>query len=142
MIKSIPNKTTMLKIQNYYKLILFSLLLVAACKKGPGDGGNSSIKGYVHATKYNTSFTTVIGNYDASDEYVYIIYGDDASYGQRIKTSPDGKFEFMYLRKGNYTVYVYSKDATVATQHAVSKTLEISKSKETLDAGTFEINRN
>lgn len=142
MIQSNKNKTTILKIQNYCKLLLFSMLLLTACKKGPGEGGDSFIKGYVHATKYNSSFTTALGNYDASDEYVYIIYGDDASYGQRIKTSPDGKFEFKYLRKGNYTVYAYSSDATAAGQHAVSKTIEISKSKETLDAGTFEINKN
>jgi hypothetical protein len=70
---------------------------------------------------------------------VFIIYGDDVSYSDKISAGPDGRFEFKYLREGNYTVYVYSKDSTLAGKHAVSKSIEISGKKQKVDAGTFEI---
>ena len=127
--------------QNYLLAALFFLLLITSCKKGSGDGGDSTIKGFVHVTRYNSSFTVAQGSYYNADEWVYIIYGDDVSYGDRTLTTPDGYFEFNYLRKGNYTVYVYSEDASVAGQHAVSKTIEITSSGHSIDAGTLEIKK-
>jgi hypothetical protein len=116
--------------------------MVVSCEKEAGEGGNSSIHGYVHVTDYNASFIFIQGEYDGADQYVYIIYGDDISYGDRIKTGPDGKFEFKYLRQGKYKVYVYSKDSTLAGVSAVSKDIEITAKKQKVDAGTFEIKEN
>ena len=123
-------------------LFLVLLVFISACKKGPGEGGNSSIAGTVHVTRYDANFINIQGAYNVSDEWVYIIYGDDVSYGERTLTGPDGKFEFKYLRKGNYTVYVYSEDASVSGQQAVSRPIEISESNQTVDAGIFEIKKN
>ncbi len=125
-----------------FPFLLSMFIIITSCSKEPGSGGRASIKGYVHTTKYNSSFTIQQGQYDGADEWVYIIYGDDISYGDRIRSGPDGKFEFKYLRKGNYTIYVYSDDNTLQGQHAVSKTVEIKKATESLDAGTFEIDKN
>lgn len=123
-----------------YPIVLVAILMVfTACKKDPGEGGSSSIKGYVHVTDYNTNFLVIQGYYDGANEWVYINYGDEISYGDRINTSPDGTFEFKYLREGKYTVYVYSEDSTLAGQHAVKKEVEITKRKQCVDAGTFEI---
>ena len=52
------------------------------------------------------------GEFAGADEDVYIIYGDDVSYGNKTKSGPDGTFEFKYLRPGDYKVYVASKDTT------------------------------
>ena len=123
--------------------LLFSMLLgLNGCKKGPGEGGNSSIKGYVHVKDYNATLVILQGEYDGADEDVYIIYGDNPTYGDRIKTGADGVFEFKYLRKGSYTIYAYSDDTTLAGKVAVSKIVEITDKKQTVDAGTIEIKKN
>ncbi len=120
-------------------IFLLPFLLLVSCEKEAGEGGSSSISGYVHVTDYNSTFVIVQGEYDGADEDVYIIYGDDVTYGDKISAGPDGRFEFKYLRKGTYTVYVYSKDSTLAGKHAVSKVIEITGRKQKVDAGTFEI---
>jgi len=124
-------------------IALLSLLItVSACKKGPGEGGNSSIIGKIMVKDYNSDFTIYNGEYAGADEDVYIIYGDDASYGDKIKSGPDGVFEFKYLRPGKYTVYVYSKDKTmtsVSGKVEVSANPEITKKHQTVDAGTLQI---
>jgi hypothetical protein len=119
------------------------LLAVTSCKKDPGKGGNSTIVGKVWVRDYNASFTRFESEYAGADEFVYIIYGSDAGYGDRVKTGPEGVFEFKYLRKGDYTLYVYSKDSTLAAPNgivAVKKTATVSSyKKQTVDAGTLTI---
>ncbi|MCW3084429.1 MAG: hypothetical protein JWP12_1795 [Bacteroidetes bacterium] len=122
--------------------VIAMLLIVSSCKKGPGEGGNSTIVGKVWVKDYNSDFTIFNGEYAGADEDVYIIYGDDVSYGDKLKSGPDGVFEFKYLRPGKYKVYVYSKDrtqVTVSNMVAVSATPEITKKKQTVDAGTLQI---
>ena len=125
-------------------ITLLALLasLFAACSKEAGEGGNASIKGMIWVKDYNPNFTLLNGEYPGADRDVYIIYGDDISYGDRLKASPDGRFEFKYLRKGKYTLYVYSKDSTL-TSPSLTTTVQveatISENKEVVDAGTLEI---
>ncbi|HRY32592.1 MAG TPA: hypothetical protein P5531_06465 [Bacteroidales bacterium] len=119
---------------------LFAILL-ASCQKEAGSGGNSSISGAVHVTDYNVNMLVIQGTYMGADEWVYIVYGDDVSYSDRIRTGPDGRFEFKYLRKGDYTLYVYAEDTTLAGQTAVVKRVEITRNKQKVDAGTFEISK-
>lgn len=105
-------------IQNKLSVLsLFILLLsVSACKKTAGEGGQASIKGKVWAEDWNVAFTVKNGEYAAVDEDVYIIYGSDISYGDKVKTNYNGEFEFKYLRTGKYKIYVYSKDKTLRSQ--------------------------
>lgn len=96
-------------------LVASIALVLASCKKPAGEGGRATIKGKIWAENYNTlnNMTDVYylkGEFAAADEDVYIIYGDDVSYGNKTKSGPDGTFEFKYLRKGDYKVYVQSKD--------------------------------
>jgi hypothetical protein len=123
-------------------LSAISLFLLAGCEKDPGEGGNSSITGYVHVTDYNASFLIIQGEYPGADEDVYIIYGDDISYGDRIRTGPDGRFEFKYLREGKYTVYAYQDDTTLSGHSVVSIPVEITKKKQTVDIDTLNIKKN
>ncbi len=125
--------------------LLLAILLgtiFSSCEKDAGEGGSSSVTGYVHVTDYNASFLIIQGEYPGADEDVYIIYGDEVAIGDRVKAGPDGRFEFKYLREGKYTVYVYSEDTSLAGNIAVSKVVEITDKKQTVDAGTFEIKKN
>ena len=140
------------------KKIITILLIGAAiggisCKKPAGEGGTSTIRGLIHTKNYNSNFSLLQNEYPGADLDVYIIYGNDATYGNRIRSGPDGLFEFKYLRKGSYKIYVYSKDSlatvgppysktnpnTNAPNMAVFRTVEIKDKKETVDAGTFTI---
>src|SRR4030095_3130777 len=120
----------------------FSIFLLAGCEKDAGEGGNSSITGYVHVTDYNASFLIIQGQYPGADEDVYIIYGNDVSYGDRIRTGPDGRFEFKYLREGKYTVYASSDDTTLSGHSVVSIPVEITEKKQTVDIDTLNIKKN
>jgi hypothetical protein len=96
--------------------IAFTLVGIA-CKKPAGQGGRATITGRIWVKNYNAlnSFTdvyTLKGEFAGADEDVYIIYGDDISYGNKTKSGPDGVFEFKYLRPGNYKIYLQSKDTT------------------------------
>lgn len=125
-------------------LVILSIFLFTLCSKDEGDGGTSSIKGKVFGKYYNKTFTTFMGSAYVPEKDVYIIYGDNASYGDRIRTNYDGTFEFKYLRKGDYKVYVYSKDSTLTLPsgvYAVLKAVTIKENAEVVEVSdliTFE----
>jgi hypothetical protein len=127
-------------------VILMAFLLPAvSCTKDPGEGGTSKIMGKVYIREYNADFTYLIGQYWGSDADVYIIYGDGVTPSNRIRSGPDGDFEFPYLRKGKYRIYVYSADSTMTSPSgtiAVYRDIEITKNKQTLDAGTITTLKN
>ena len=90
-------------------------LMAVSCKKEPGPGGNSTIYGKVFVKDYNSTFTILEQSYYGPDIWVFIIYGDDRDYGDKVRTGPGGTFEFKYMRPGTYHVYAYSKDSTLQT---------------------------
>ncbi len=108
-------------------LIAVAGVCFTACKKEPGIGGDASIHGKVHVKHYNTTFTQLISEYDGPDIYVYLIFGNNISYGKRIKTTYDGNFEFKYLYEGDYKVYAYSIDSLAAATGQVKPNLAIVK---------------
>jgi hypothetical protein len=117
-------------------VLLLMIAQLSSCKKPAGEGGTSSIKGKVWVEDWNTAFTVKNGEYAGADEDVYIIYGDDISYGDKTKANYEGAFEFKYLRKGKYKIYVYSKDKTFASASGdtyVLKEINISKNKQTVE---------
>lgn len=115
------------------------VLLAAACKKGPGEGGKTSIIGKVWEQKYILTFHDSTNDHWATEQDIYIVFGDELAYGNRTRTGPDGLFEFQYLRKGSYTIYVYS-DSTTSLKTAIKKQIDIPKSG-TSDIGTFTIKK-
>lgn len=123
--------------------LIFTVFFFSACKKVEGTGGSSSIRGKISALNYNSAGIYQNNSYDAADVDVYIIYGDNKTIqDDKVATSYDGSFEFNYLEKGNYTLYVYEKcfgtDCPTG-KTVVLKSATISKSKETVDVGTIEI---
>ncbi|PCJ24323.1 MAG: hypothetical protein COA97_09990 [Flavobacteriales bacterium] len=122
-------------------LIVFSMSIFS-CSKEEGEGGRSSIVGHVFAKNYNASFTQLLSSYYAPEEDVYIIYGDNENYDDRVKTGPDGAFEFKHLRKGNYKIYVYTKDTTFTIAsgvEAIYESVEIKDKEEVIELPDFEI---
>lgn len=120
---------------------LFILLGVSSCEKEPGIGGNSTIYGKVFVKDYNSTFTILQETYYGPEIWVYIIYGDDKSYSERVQTGYDGTYEFKYLRPGNYHLYVYSKDSTLQTNAPVPviQDAEIVKKNEEVELPDFVI---
>ncbi len=121
---------------------LASCLLFFACAKGPGPGGTSTIEGSVIVEDYDQTFSTLWAEYDGADLDVYLIYGDNETYNDHVKTGPNGDFEFTYLQKGTYSVYVYSKDSTLQSpsgQVALITEVTIAENKQTVTVPEFTV---
>ena len=107
--------------------IIAMALFLSACTKNEGVGGSSIIKGKITETKYNASGNAT-ATYAASDFDVYIIYGSgNTFYNDDIKTSYDGSYQFKYLEKGDYTIFVYEDCLTCPSgkkEILVSTTIE------------------
>lgn len=101
---------------NKIKLILpiFILLMVfSSCRKVEGPGRSVTIKGVVIERNH---VGTSIFEYPAADQDVYIIYGSENSfYDDDVSTSYDGSFEFRYLQKGDYQIFAYQDNPSVAS---------------------------
>ena len=94
-------------------LITGTMCVFTTCKKEPGEGGTSTIKGRVKAVEYDfTTFGSWVNKkeYYISEQRVYIIYGDNDIYDDDFRTGPDGYYQFKWLRKGEYTIFIYSVD--------------------------------
>ena len=134
-----------MKTKIFLLLFLPTIVFCLSCKKEPGIGGDASIQGRVYVKHYNTAFTQFISEYFGPDIYVYIIFGNDISYGKRIKTSYDGAFEFKYLYEGNYKVYSYSIDSAAVVNgiykpdSAVIKQVTITGRTQDKDIGSLTI---
>jgi hypothetical protein len=125
-----------------FLLILLVCISGFSCSKEAGEGGNSTIYGKIIAHNYNAEFTNLKGIYPAADEDVFIIYGGDRSYSERVRTSYDGVYEFKYLRPGDYTVFAYSKDSTLtmaSEMYAVIRKVTITENKQSVEAEEMKI---
>ena len=75
------------------------------------DDGSSSVKGRLMVQKYVGIFK--IGDpYVSQEQEVYIVYGNEEVYFDRMDTGFDGKFEFKNLIKGEYKLYALSECGT------------------------------
>ncbi len=127
----------MMKLTRLAFLFLLIILLFTSCSKEAGEGGNSSITGSIIVHDYNSDYTVLRGIYGGADEDVYIIYGNDLSYSERIRTNYNGVYEFRYLRPGDYTVYAYSEDSTLTMpsgKYSVIRQLKITGNHQTVKA--------
>jgi len=112
-----------------------SMMILFSCKKDAGSGGQATIRGKVYANYYNYTFTTLLGGGYAPERDIYIIYGNSYSYSDRLRTNYDGSYEFKYLRKGTYQIYVYSSDSTgiyLSGTYPVTASAEITKNNQVI----------
>jgi hypothetical protein len=130
--------------KNFLFLLIILCTLAFSCAKDAGDGGNSTIYGKLIAYDYNAEFTSLKGIYPAADEDVFLIYGSDRSYSQRVRSNYEGVYEFKFLRPGDYTIYAYSKDSTLTLPsglYAVIRNVTISDNKQTVEAEDIKLFR-
>lgn len=121
--------------------LLACSLLLFTCKK-EGVGGDATIRGYVKAEKWNSTFTQFIGEYPAKGVYVYIQYNDTLGYDDRILTDYHGFFEFPFLYKGDYHLYTYSRDSTgkdLSGEVPVIRNIHINNRTETVEVDTIVV---
>lgn len=133
---------------NFFKTIVISAfaLCISSCEKNPGPGGRTTVTGKVYAHDFDNTQRFEISKGYSSGERVYIIYGDNSNHGDDVRTSPDGSFEFKYLRKGRYKIYVNSLDTSIKwkgnkTVKPVYKEIEVSGKKEVVSVGDITINK-
>ena len=107
-----------------------------------GIGGIATITGKVYVLDYNSGFTQLNSEYYAPAEDVYIVYGDEEVYADKMETHHDGTFRFDFLRKGTYTIFVYSQDSTEnepSGEFAVMREIEITKRNQEINLGDIVI---
>ena len=114
----------------YVKFLLafFALALVmTACNKGPGEGGRGTVRGYVKLVHHpDDDYTLTPDTMVAAKTDVFIIYGDEAYFGDDAETGFDGLYQFEYLLPGNYTVFAYSTLPS-GEKVAVSETIDLAR---------------
>ncbi len=89
--------------------LLVVALLLPACNKGPGEGGTGTVQGFVKLVHHpDDDYTLTPDTMVAAKTDVFIIYGDEAYYGDDAETNANGMYQFEYLRPGDYTVFAYS----------------------------------
>jgi len=129
----------MIRIVKCISLIFIGSLIMISCKKGAGEGGKATITGKIFATNYNATLKAdsgLIGDYK-----VYINYGDETGISNDVSTDYNGVFKFNYLRKGKYTVWVYSKKSSLyVLDSSIVKSVEIADKSETIDLGIIRVN--
>jgi len=109
-------------------LALFAVaLLFTSCNKGPGEGGTGTVQGYVKLVHHpDDDYTLTPDTMVAAKTDVFIIYGDEAYFGDDLETNAEGLYQFEYLLPGNYTVFAYSTLPS-GEKVSVSETVELAR---------------
>ncbi|HXA02526.1 MAG TPA: hypothetical protein VNW99_11100 [Cytophagaceae bacterium] len=116
----------------FLTLLLFTL---SSCKYHEGLGGKHFIQGKILVMEYDASYKYLRAKYYSPNENVFIIYGNNPTYGEKLESGFDGTYQFRYLQKGHYKVYAFSKDTTFTTSNGlvpVIKDIEIKSSDKTV----------
>lgn len=112
-----------------------------SCKPDEGLGGKAEITGKILLQRYCKADASLIDEIPFVDQDVYLVFGSDPSYGDKVKTSYDGTFMFRYLQPGDYTLYYFCDSIlaggelknTVRTQK-----FSVSKGSENVNIGSFK----
>lgn len=121
------------------------ILFISSCAK-EGKGGGATIEGKVMVRLIKESTLDTLTTFEAQDTRVYIIYGDNESYDDDVRTSYNGNFRFDFLYKGDYSVFVYSDcvflvDSCPNGSKAELREVEINKPNERHNLGEIVINK-
>ena len=107
--------------------LLALALLMPSCNKGPGEGGTGTVQGMVKLVHHpDDDYTLTPDTMVAAKTDVFIIYGDEAYFGNDVETNADGLYRFEYLLPGSYTVFSYSTLPS-GKKVAVSETVELQR---------------
>tara|TARA_B110000285_G_scaffold184948_1_gene209690 strand:- start:262 stop:666 length:405 start_codon:yes stop_codon:yes gene_type:complete len=134
-----------MKVKSFFGIIILLALSITSCRKGEGKGGKATITGKVYVHHYINLGAQNDKSYYARDKDVFIVYGTNTFYDDKVATHHDGSYQFDYLMPGNYTVYTYSKDVDGSADNPRILVLEevtISSKKETVELDDFVIDDN
>lgn len=135
------NRFAHAKIFKFPILLLVGLVFFNSCKKEEGIGGAATIRGKILVHEYSAG-GIYQGSYYGPEERVYLIFGNDEFYGEDLRTSYDGTYEFNYLYPGKYTIFSYSRcDTCLSGTTAVLKEVEITKAKQVLEVEDIIIDK-
>ena len=130
---------------NTTKYLAIALIAFAfmACKKEPGTGGKTTLKGKLIGTYLcEDDGRTLAADIADPDERVYISYGATGALDDDIRTAPDGSFKFEYLQPGKYSIITYSECLTCPTgKEEVIQEIEIPKKEDELELETTNVVR-
>ena len=99
----------MKRMTRFIMVLLALALLMPSCNKGPGEGGTGTVQGFVKLVHHpDDDYTLTPDTMVAAKTDVFIIYGDEAYFGNDVETNAEGLYQFEYLRPGDYTVFAYS----------------------------------
>ena len=99
----------MKRTSTFLMTFLVLALVMFSCNKGPGEGGRGTVQGIVKLVHHpDNDFTLTPDTMAAAKTDVFIVYGDEAYFGDDVETGADGMYQFEYLLPGNYTVFSYS----------------------------------
>ena len=97
------------RITRFLMALLALALILSSCNKGPGEGGTGTVQGYVKLVHHpDDDYTLTTDTMVAAKADVFIVYGDEAYFGNDVETDAQGMYQFEYLRPGDYTVFAYS----------------------------------
>ena len=117
----------MKKTVNSLLVLILMAMLLPACNKGPGEGGTGTVQGFVKLVHHpDDDYTLTPDTLVAAKTDVFIIYGDEAFFGDDVETNADGMYQFEYLRPGDYTVFAYSTLAS-GEKVAVSESVTLER---------------
>lgn len=122
------------------------LLAMVSCKKPAGPGGKANVKGKVYAYDFDNTQRYLLSKGYSPNERVFISYGNSNTIDNDIRTSADGSFEFRFLNKGHYKVFVNSLDTSIKvkgndTEKAVMQEFDITGAEQTVTLPDFIINK-
>ena len=107
--------------------LLALALIMPSCNKGPGEGGTGTVQGYVKLVHHpDNDYTLTPDTMVAAKADVFIVYGDEAYFGNDVETDVQGMYQFEYLRPGDYTVFAYSTLPT-GEKVAVSESVNLQR---------------
>ena len=115
------------RMTRFLMALLALALVMPSCNKGPGEGGTGTVQGTVMLVHHpDDNYTLASDTMVAAKTDVFIIYGDEAYFGDDAETNANGMYRFEYLRPGNYTVFAYSTLPS-GEKVAVSETVELQR---------------
>lgn len=121
-----------MKMKHSIVLILglaFLMGVSVSCNNREGEGGTGTVQGYVKLIHHpDDNYQLEADTLNAAKTDVFIVYGDEAFYGDDAETNPDGFYQFNYLTPGEYTVFAYSTLPT-GEKVPVSETVTLERGK-------------
>jgi hypothetical protein len=119
--------------------VLFIAISFYSCSKEEGYGGLGKISGKVYAYDITSAGNIRAQGY-LGDTKVYISKHNNPTYFDDVNTSYDGSFEFKFLNKGSYDLWVYSDcDTCIWKQKYEIKAVDISTKKQSVTIEDFKI---